>query len=221
MAAPQSAYDIYENSGKGDFFLRKVAQNNPDARPMYPVPQDFNLLGWTVDPMDLTGLTQAIVSGTQYFVRLNTPSNLNNANNNAISKVGLYLGSAALATPGTYSGLAVYSYTLGAATMTKLADTGADNGAAWVTSGPSAYFEAALSSKVQAGSGYLYLSFIATFTTTPTLWVATPQSNAYTIKGTKVQQTYSLASQTSFGATATISGLSAGTFIPLMGVASS
>lgn len=217
----QSNFDIFRSDGGAQFALKKTLQNNTEIVPLAPLPGDFGLLGWTIDPIDVNVVNQAIVSGTQYFVRLSNPSNLNLQNNNQIKKVGLQLGTTAAATPGTYSGFAVYSYVLGATTMTKLSDSGADDGAAWVTAGASNYMEATLSSAVSASPGYLYLSFIATFTTTPTLWANTLTPNAVKIKGVTVQQSYSLAAQTSFGATVTVSGLTAGTFVPLMGIANS
>lgn len=219
--SPQPAYNIYQNSGGGTYALRRLVQNNVEEREMGPVPQDFGLLGWTINPGDVDSNTQAIVSGTQYFVRLNNPANLSAANNNQINKVGLQIGTTAAATPGTYSGFAVYSYTLGATTMTKLADTGATNGAAWVTSGASNYMEGTLTTPVSATPGYLYLSFIATFTTTPTIWVNDYSPQVIKMKGVTVTKTYSLAAQTSFASTVTVSGLTTGTFIPLMGIANS
>lgn len=216
-----SAFDVYVNSGGGQTPFRKIVQNNPEAIPMGPLPGDFGLLGWSIDPMDVSTITQALVSGTQYLVRLSNPCNLNANNNNAINKVGLHLGAAVLATPGTYSGLAVYSYVPGALTMTKLADTGADTGAAWVTSGASKYYEGTLTAPVSSAPGYLYASFIATFTTEPNCYASAISAQTLNIKGVSITQAYSLAAQTSFGATATISALTAAAFVPLMGIANS
>lgn len=217
----QSGYDEFYNAGGGIDYLRKRVQNNPDSIAMAPVPSDFGLLGWSVDPQDVNSQTQAIVSGTQYFVRLSNPANLRANNNNSIKKVGVQIGTTAAATPGTYSGLALYSYTLGATAMTKLSDSGADNGAAWVTSGASNYMEASLSAGQDAAPGYLYVSFIAAFTTMPTVWAVTGTPNLIKIKGVSVQQTYTLAAQTSFAASVTVASLTAGTFVPLVGVANS
>lgn len=217
----QSSYDFYEDIGGAQFSLRKAVQNNAEAIPMAPLPGDFGLLGWTIAPEDINSVAQAVVSGTQYFVRLSNQSNLNLQNGNQIKKVGLQLGTTAPVTPGTYSGFAVYSYVLGATTMTKLSDSGADNGAAWVTSGASNYIEAAMSAAVNSAPGYLYLSFIPTFTTPPTVWANTLTPNQIKIKGVTVQQSYTLAAQTSFAATVTVSGLTAGSFVPLMGIANS
>lgn len=218
---PQSAYDVYQNSGLGTVSQRKVVQNNPDNLPMGFLPSDFGLLGWSVDPMDFSSNTQAIVSGTQYFVRLSNQCNLNSGNNNAVAKVGLYIGGTAAATPGAYSGLAVYSYVPGAANMTLLGSTGADDGAAWVTSGANKYFEAALTAAVGSSPGLLYGSFIATFTTTPTLPVSAVSVNTLNIKGKSLSQVLTLAAQTSFTASPAVAGMSAGTFCPMMGIAAS
>jgi hypothetical protein len=218
----QSAFDVYVNSGGGQTPFRKIVQNNPEAIPMGPLPGDFGLLGWSIDPMDVSTITQALVSGTQYLVRLSNPCNLNANNNNAINKVGLHLGAAVLATPGTYSGLAVYSYVPGAAAMTKLADTGADTGAAWVTSGASKYYEGTLTAPVSSAPGYLYASFIATFTTEPNCYAATITANTLNIKGVAISQGYTNGTQTSFPASIAIPGsTSAMAFLPLMGVANS
>lgn len=217
----QNSFDTYANSGGGISYFRKVVQTNPESLPMGFLPSDFGLLGWSVDPADISSVTQAIVSGTQYFVRLSNQANLNPSNNNAITKVGLHIGTTAAATPGTYSGFALYSYVPGAATMTKLADTGADDGAAWVTAGASNYMEGTLSAPVSSAPGLLYASFIATFTTEPTVYAAGVTANTFKIKGKSLSQVYSLAAQTSFGATATVAGLAAGTFCPLIGIASS
>jgi hypothetical protein len=215
----QTNFDGYVNSGGGQFFLRKNVQNNPEPIPMGPLPSDFGLLGWSIDPIDVNVVNQAIVSGTQYFVRLPSAFNANLQNGNQVAKVGVQIGTTAAATPGAYSGLALYSYVPGAATMAKLADTGADNGAAWVTAGASNYLEGSLSSKQSFVPGYLYVSFIATFTTTPTLWANTLTPNQIKIKGVTIQQSYSLAAQSSFASSVTVSGLTAGTFVPLVGIA--
>jgi hypothetical protein len=217
----QPVYDTYANSGGGVTYLRKVAQNNPENIPMGLVPSDFGLMGWSIDPADVSSITQAVVSGTQYFVRLSNQANIAALNGNAILKVGLHLGSTAAATPGTYSGFALYSYVPGAANMTKLADSGADDGAAWVTAGANNYVEASLSSAVSTGPGLLYASFIPTFTTTPTVYAAAITANTFKIKNKSVSQVYTLAAQTSFGASVAVSGLTAGTFCPLVGIASS
>lgn len=217
----QASYDTYKTDGGAVFNLRKTVQNNTEVLPMGFLPGDFGLLGWSTDPNDLSSVSQAIVSGTQYFVRLSNQGNLNVANGNAINKVGVHLGTTAAATPGTYSGMAIYSYVPGALTMTKLGDTGADNGAAWVTAGASNYVEGTLSAPVSSAPGLLYASFIATFTTMPTVYAAGITANSLKIKGKSVSQVYTLAGQTSFGATATISGLTAGTFCPLVGIANS
>lgn len=218
----QAAYDVYQNSGGGQEYLRKIVQNNQEPIPMAPLPSDFGLLGWSIDPQDINTVAQAVVSGTQYLVRLSNPFNMNAKNSNAINKVGLQIGTTAAATPGTYSGFALYSYVLGATTMTKLADTGADDGAAWVTASTSNYMEGTLSSAVSAAPGYLYASFIATFTTTPTVWANTLTPASIKIKGVTVNQGYTNGTQTSFPTSITIPGsTSAMTFVPLMGVANS
>lgn len=221
MATGQQTYDVFQNSGGGVTSFRKRTQNNPENIPMAPVPSDFGLMGWSIDPIDVNVVNQAIVSGTQYFVRLSAMNNFRAANNNSIKKVGVQIGTTAAATPGTYSGLALYSYVPGAATMAKLSDSGADNGAAWATAGASNYMEAALTAGQDSAPGYLYVSFIAAFTTMPTLWANTLSPNQIKIKGVTIQQSYSLAAQTSFAATVTVSGLTAGTFVPLVGVANS
>lgn len=217
----QAGYDLFVNAGGSQSKLRKISQNNAEAIPMGLLPGDFGLLGWSVDPSDLTSITQAIVSGTQYFVRLSNQTNFNASNNNAINKVGLHIGTTAAATPGTYSGFALYSYVPGAATMAKLGDTGADNGAAWVTAGASNYMEGTLSAPVSSSPGLLYASFIAAFTTEPTIYSAPVTANTLKIKGTSISQIYSLAAQTSFASSVTVAGLTAGTFCPLMGIANS
>lgn len=217
----QKKYDVFRTDGGAQYLLRKTQQNNTESVPLNMSAQDFGLDAWSVGPDDLSTITQALVSGTQYFVRMPIPYNANLQNANRIAKVGLHLGAAALATPGTYSGLAVYSWTIGGLNLTKLADTGADDGAAWVTSGASKYFEATLSSAQSPQAGYLYASFIAAFTTMPNCFAAAVVANSLNIKGVQISKSYSLAAQTSFGASVALSGLTAGTFVPLMGFASS
>jgi hypothetical protein len=217
----QSSFDILVNDGNSYSKQRKVVQNNPGDIPMGLIPSDFGLIGWSIDPADVSTVTQAVVSGTQYFTLLSNQTNLNAANGNAVAKVGLHLGTTAPVTPGTYSGFALYSYVPGATTMAKLGDTGADNGAAWVTSGASNYMEGTLGSAVSSAPGLIYASFIATFTTPPTVYAETLTANTFKFKGKSVSLSYSLAAQTSFAATVTVSGLTAGTFRPFMGIASS
>jgi hypothetical protein len=219
--AAQKKYDVFRDAGGAQYLLRKTQQNNTEQIALNLSPQDFGLDAWSTSPDDLSTATQALVSGTQYFVRMPLPYNANLQNGNRITKVGLHLGNAALATPGTYSGLAVYSWTIGAANLVKLADTGADNGAAWVTSGASKYFEGSLSAAQSPVAGYLYASFIAAFTTMPNCYATAVNVNSFNIKGVTIAKSYSLAAQTSFGATVAIGGLTAGTFVPLMGFASS
>lgn len=218
--AVQKKYDVFKTDGGATYSLRKTQQNNLESTALNLSPQDFGLDAWSVNVDDLSTATQALVSGTQYFVRMPIPYNANLQNANQIKKVGLHLGAAALATPGTYSGLAVYSWTIGGANLTKLSDTGADNSAAWVTSGASKYFEASLSAAQSPQAGYLYASFIAAFTTMPNCYACAVNVNSLTIKGVTIAKSYSLAAQTSFGATVALGGLTAGTFVPLMGFAS-
>lgn len=219
--AVQKKYDVFRTDGGAQYNLRKTQQNNTEQIALNLAPQDFGLDAWSVNPDDLSTATQALVSGTQYFVRMPIPYNANLQNGNQIKKIGLHLGNAALATPGTYSGFALYSWTIGNANLTKLSDTGADNGAAWVTSGASKYFEASLSAAQSPAAGYLYASFIPTFTTMPNCYATAINVNSFNIKGTTIAKAYSLAAQTSFGASVAISGLTAGTFVPFMGFASS
>lgn len=219
--AVQKKYDGFRDSGGAVFNLRKTQQNNAESTALNLSPQDFGLDAWSVNPDDLSTITQALVSGTQYFVRMPIPYNANLQNGNQVKKLGLHLGAAVLATPGTYSGLALYSWAVGGANLTKLADTGADNGAAWVTSGASKYFEASLSAAQSPQAGYLYASFIAAFTTMPNCFATAVTANTLNIKGVTIAKSYSLAAQTSFGASVAIGGLTAGTFVPLMGFASS
>lgn len=222
MATDQQNYDIYQNAGGGQTAFRRMVRNNPESYPMSPVASTFGLLGWSLDPIDISTPSQAIVSGTQYFVRLMDNCNFNKNNNNVINKVGVQIGTTAAATPGTFSGMALYSYVLGATTMTKLADTGADNGAAvWVAASTMNYAEGTLTAGVSSAPGVLYGSFIATFTTMPNVWANASMPNLVKIKGVTLQQSYSLAAQTSFAASITVSSLTAGTFVPLMGIANS
>lgn len=211
-------YDVYQNSGGGVSSLKRVQQNNPGAGSLSFTAKDFGLLGWTLDSSDVASASQAVVSATQYLVPVSAPFNTGLLTGNSATKIGLHLGSTAPVTPGAYTGMAVYSWSLGAATMTKIADTGADAGAAWVTSGLSNYVEESLSSGLNQNAGILVFSFIATFTTMPTV-LASGTIEPLKIKGKSLSPAYSLAAQSSFGATVTVSGLTALTWKPLMGIA--
>lgn len=211
-------FDLVENSGGGTTYQKRVRRGNPGEFALSMTPKDFGLLGWTVDQSDVASVAQAVVSGTQYFVPISVPFDTSTQIGNTVTKVGLHLGTTAPATPGTYTGMALYSWTLGGATMTKLSDTGADAGAAWVTSGASNYVEQSLTTAQNNASGLFVLSFIATFTTPPTV-LASGTIEPLKIKGKSISPAYSLAAQTSFAASVTVSGLTALTWKPLMGIA--
>lgn len=211
----QALFDIYQNSGLGVAYQRKTTQYNPELYASVTGPTDYGLSGWTADTADLTTVTQALVSGTAYFTHISL------AFSTSLLKLGLMLGTTAPATAGTYSGFAVYSSN--GTTLTKLADTGATDSAKWISAGASAYVEDTLSSAQTVSPGSYYLAFIAAFTTMPTV-AAVPAPNilnSFTIRGTTIKRALSVAAQTSFAATYTISGMTAGTFTPLMGFASS
>lgn len=212
---PQALFDIYQNAGLGQLPQRKVVQYNPELYASVTGPQDYGLSGWTVDTADVTSVTQAIVSGTAYFTHISLGFSL------SLVKLGLLLGTTGPVTAGTYSGFALFSSN--GTTLTKLADTGATDSAKWVTAGASGYVEDSLSSPQGIIPGSYYLAFIAAFTTMPTV-VSAPAPNivnAFTIRGTTVKRSLSVAAQTSFAATYTIGSMTAGTFTPLVGFASS
>lgn len=211
----QQLFDVYQNVGLGVLQQRKTVQNNPELYASVTGPTDYGLAGWTADTADLTTVTQALVSGTAYFTHISLAFSL------SMLKLGLMLGTTAPATAGTYSGFAIYSSN--GTTLTKVADTGATDSAKWISAGASAYVEDSLTAAKGITPGSYYLAFIAAFTTMPTVAAVPAPSvlNSFTIRGTTIKRALSVAAQTSFAATYTISGMAAGTFTPLMGFASS
>lgn len=217
----QSLYDTFRSDGGAQFLLRKSLQKNPEAMSMNLTPNDFGLLGWTVSPSDISSAAQAIAAtGVQTLVACDIPFA------GKISKVGVHIGGTAAATPGTYSGVAVYSWTVGAATMAKVADSGADNGAAWVTNSTNKLFLPSLSaaanvSPAAAGSTPVlyYLSYIAAFTTMPTVYAGTATGNPFVMNGTTIHLASTNGVQTSFPAAVTVASLADLTYRPQMAIA--
>jgi len=210
----QTQYDIYKSDGGAIYSLRRTLQKNPEAIPMGPPPSDFGLAAWTSDSLDWTLATQAIVSGTLYAVQFTLQATT------SVAKVGLLLGTTAAVTAGTYSGLALYTYDT--TTLTKLSDTGATDSAKWVTAGASGYVEDSLAAVQNLSPGKYYGAFIAAFSgTMPTIVSSPLPVPAIAIKGTTVKRVLTLAAQTSFPTTLTVASMSAGSFVPVFGIASS
>lgn len=210
----QSQFDVYKSDGGAVFNLRKTVQRNPEAVPMSPPPSDFGLAAWTTDSLDWTANNSAIVSGTLYATEFTLQANT------SVAKVGLLLGTTAAVTAGTYSGLAVYTYDT--TTLAKLSDTGATDSAKWVTAGASGYVEDSLSATQNLGPGKYYGAFIAAFSgTMPTIVSSPLPVPAITIKGVTIKRVLTLAAQTSFPATLTVASMSAGSFVPVFGIATS
>lgn len=210
----QNVFDDYKTDGGAFYRLRKTVQRNAEPFAMGPVPSDFGLAGWTSDSLDWTANTTAIVSGTLYAVQFSLQSVT------SVAKVGLLLGTTAAVTAGTYSGLAVYTYDT--TTLAKLSDTGATDSAKWVTAGASGYVEDSLSAVQNLQPGKYYGAFIAAFSgTMPTIVSSPLPVPAITIKGTTIKRVLTLAAQTSFPATLTVASMSAGSFLPVFGIASS
>jgi hypothetical protein len=210
----QSQFDTYQDIGGAVRTMRRTVQKNPESIPMSPPPSDFGLAAWTTDTLDLTSVTQAIVSGTLYAVQFTLQATT------PVAKVGLLLGTTAAVTAGTYSGLAVYTYDT--TTLAKLADTGATDSAKWVTAGASGYVEDSLTAVQSLAPGKYYGAFIAAFSgTMPTVASSPLPAPVITIRSTSIKRVLTLAAQTSFPATLTVVSMSAGSFVPLFGIASS
>lgn len=214
----QTKFDDYTSDGGAFFRLRKRLQRNQESIAGNLTPSHFGLQGWTVDPGDISSATQAIAAtGVQTLVACDIPFAT------SISKIGVHIGGTAAATPGTYSGVALYSWTVGATTMAKVKDSGADNGAAWVTNSTNKLFLPSLSaaanvSPANAGATPVlyYLSFIAAFTTMPTVYAGTATGTPLVMNGITIREAATNGVQTSFPASITLSGLTDITYRPQM-----
>lgn len=209
----QQKYDVYQNTGGGLLYLRRQVQNNPEAYPFSMGPNDYGAVGWTCDVLDVNTATQAIAaSGTQYVVEASFPVNC------TVTNLSLLLGTTAPATAGTYSGFALYS--IGATTATLLSSTGATDSAKWVSAGASGLVTDALATPQAIAAGKYYLSFIAAFTTMPTVSAASiPNANAhsFTLGSATVRRIGTNSTQTSFPSSITLSSLTTTpAFIPFM-----
>jgi hypothetical protein len=211
----QSFYDAYQNEGGGVLYQRKAVQNNPDRTALSFAPSDFGLLGWTYQPEDSSSITTAAVSGTQYFARLSIPFNTGLQIGNSISNIGLYCGSTAAATAGTFAGMALYELS---GTNLVLVESTGNIGAAWSTAAPaSEMYLPALTADANITPGIYYASFIADFTTEPTFYAKTLVADNFVINGVTLGAAYTVTGKTSF-ATVAISSLTASTTLPLMGL---
>lgn len=215
----QGQYDYYQNAGGGGLYQRKAVQNNPDRTALSFSPADFGLLGWTFQPEDASVLTTVAVSGTQYFARMSIPFNTGLQIGNSIGHMGLYCGSTAAATAGTFAGLALYE--LVGTNLTLVESTG-NIGAAWATAAPaSQMFLPALTAGANISPGVYYASFIADFTTEPTFYTKTLVADNFVINGTTLGAAYAVTGKTSFASSITLSSLASNlsTALPLMGIA--
>lgn len=157
----QSLYDIYVNSGGGQYSLRKQVQNNPETYPYSLGPADYNAVGWTLDPLDTNSNTIAAwgATGTQVLVEMSLPNTVA-----ALTGVSLLLGTTAAGTPVSYCGFAVYS--IGATTATLIGSTADNHGSSWAAS---SWQSTALSAQLKnLAQGKYYLSAIVHATTMPT-----------------------------------------------------
>jgi hypothetical protein len=218
-----SYYDVQQNEGGGSLFVRTAVKNNPARTALAFSPSDFGLLGWTCQPEDVSVLTTAAVSGTQYFARMSIPFNTGLQLGNSISNIGLYCGSTAAVTAGTFAGMALYQLV---GTNLVLVESTGNIGAAWATAAPaSKMFLPALTADANISPGVYFGSFIADFTTEPTFWTKTLVAGAININnelgvsGTGIAASYTVTGKTSFGSTIALSTLTASTALPLMGIA--
>lgn len=209
----QSSYDYFQNSGGGEYRLRRRVQNNPPDSPYTPTANDYGCLGWTLDPKDILTAAQTAVSQTLYCALMIVP-NIGTINRLSFSPHTVQGAQT------NFNGVALFQMNAAGTQLTQVAVSANQT---WTGVTPDGITDAAFSTTSQIQPGYYWGAFLgSTSGTAMTLHGALASSaaalNFSKASGAPAQVTkwtsFTLATQTSMPATITLSGTTPSAFVP-------
>lgn len=209
-----AAYDVLQNSGGGQFSLRKMVRNNPPESPFFPTADDYGCLGWTLDPADVLTAAQLTVSTTLYGAMLVIP---NACTVNRLT----FFPHAVQGAETNFNGVALYSPVYTSGVITSLSQVAVSaNQSGWTGITPDTAVDAPFSATANITPGYYWATWLgSTGGTAMSLHGALGTLSAVLNFSKKTSQetkyrAFTLATQTTMPATITLSGVTASAFVP-------
>lgn len=211
MKFPQAAFDVQQNSGGGQLFVRRQVMNNPPDSPYFPTADDYGCLGWTLDPEDVLTAAQTLTTGTIFGSLMVIP---NTGNINRLS--------AAFATvQGTQTnanGVALYQPN---AALTSLSLVASSANQTWTGVSTTAMTDNPFSTTPQITPGYYWACIMGS---TSGAAATIHGANAVTAavlnfsknSGVSQWRSFTLAGQTAWPATITLSATTKSAFTPFL-----
>lgn len=208
---PQPNYDVYYNSGQGEFFLSRKQQLNPPDSPYFPTANDYGCLGWTLDPEDVLTAAQTLTTGTIFGSLLVVP------NGGTINRL-----TAAFATvqgvQTNANGVALYQVN---AALTQLSQVAVSANQTWTAVSTTATVDNPFSTTPLIGPNYYWACIMgSTSGTAATIHGANAVTaavlNFSKNAGVTQWRSFTLAGQTSWPATITLSGVTKSAFTPFL-----
>lgn len=213
MKFPQQAFDVQQNAGGGQLSVRRIVTNNPPDSPFTPTADDYGCFGWTVDPADVLTSAQTLTSGVLFGALLVIPNTVT-ANRLSLSYHTVQ------GTQTNFNGVGLYSLNSALTTATKIAASATQT---WTTGGNvDKVVDAPFVTPTQLIPGYYIAAVLGSTSGTAmtvhgALGAVAAVMNFTKNSGVSQYRTFTSGSGlTALPATITMSGVTAGAFLPFL-----
>lgn len=211
MKFPQAAFDVFRTDGGAQYTMRRTVQRNPPDSPFTPTADDYGCLGWTLDPEDVLTAAQTLTTGTIFGSLIVVPVG------GTINRLTAAFATVQGVQTNT-NGVALYSVNAGLTTLSQVAVSANQT---WTAVSTTATVDNPFSTTPTIVPGYYWACIMGSTSGTA---ATVHGANAVTAavlnfsKNTGVTQwrSFTLAGQTTWPATITLSGVTKGAFTPFL-----